>query len=370
MSFKQNYRLRKPGGKYTVGCMKFEYEYESEDTKSKRRIPCLCFYPSSESGDSKDAKEYASSRVFPGFSGIYTNSYWDIPVLAGKHPFLLFSTGLGSYLEQNTVQFEELASNGYIVLSIGHEGSTSFELKNGEICLWDSQEAYVEENKNSQEKIKPYKKWFEENSNAASVEEKRHKYLEYVASLTYRTPLLDIWVKDGLVTLERLFDSNDEESARIRTHIDREKVAAFGMSFGGSMAFRLAVESDFIKAGVSMDSTIYWTPDWEGTIDKPFMSIHADSLATPSLKDVMPLLSPTSDFYSVTIRDCSHVNFTDYSEILEVDENRILGSIDPDVMERIMSTLILDFFNKYFKPEPSEYLDTGFWDDYAVVSKR
>jgi len=371
MAFKENYKLRKPSGIYTVGCMRFEYEHEPEEKKGMRRIPCLCFYPSNVKNGLGSPKKYTSDSLWSGVCSIMTNSYWDINILPGKRPLLLFSTGLGSTLEQNTVQFEELASNGYIVLSIGHEGSSFFELKNGDICAWDSKEAHHEEKRNTQEKVEGYNKWLTESGNTASTQEQKRKYRDYMDSMLYTADLLDIWVKDSLVALEMLLKGVGEESVKIRSHVDKDRIAAFGMSFGGSTALRLSVESDLIKAGVSMDGTFYWNTDWSRTINKPLMLMHTEApKAAIRRKALLSLLNITGDFYSVEIKNSFHVNFTDYNDILAVDENGFLGDIDPDIMERIINTLILDFFNKYFIQEQSKYLDTNFWKDYATVSKK
>lgn len=368
MAFKENYKLRTPSGKHTVGCTQFEYEYNSVETKKKRRIPCLCFYPSNAKDALGRPKKYASDKLFPEMAGITTNSYWDIPILPGKHPLLLFSTGLGSSLEQNTVQFEELASNGYIILSIGHEGSSSFELENGELCVWESMEEYQEEISSTQEEAESYIRWLTESNSAASIQEQQNKYQSFMNSRPFCAALLDIWVKDSLVALDMLLESVCEKSEKIRSHMDSNKIAAFGMSFGGSTAHRLTVESELIKAGVSMDGRLYWSANWDGTINKPFLLMYRDDFKV--LSGLLPSLSSTGDFYPAEIKDCSHVNFTDYNDILETDERGFLGPIDPDIMERIMNTLLLDFFNKYFRNEPSKYLDTNFWKEHVTVSKK
>lgn len=72
----------------------------------------------------------------------------------------------------------------------------------------------------------------------------------------------------------------------------------------------------------------------------------------------------------VTVKNSTHANFTDYSEILAENfiskdvvegkevEQEMLGEIDPNEMERIMNVLLLDFFDKYLKGKDSQVLDT------------
>jgi hypothetical protein len=363
MAYKENYKLRKPGGEHTVGCASFEYVYEQEEMKCKRRIPCLCFYPSNVKDGLGRSKNYISSNLNPEAGNIMTNSYWDIPILLGKHPLLFYSHGLGSYLEENTVLFEELASNGYIVLSIGHEGSGLLEMKNGDILIWDST-AYSESIKNNQF-ANDYDNWFEKNCEYASIEEQRKKYQEYINGNPYCMNLLNIWVKDSLAALEMFLDYNAEKSNKILEHVDTNKIAAWGMSFGGVTALRLIAESKLFKAGVNMDG-IYRNTEWN--IDKPFMFMCRDEYGAIAQR-VLPLLNTAGDFYSVKTKNCKHPNFTDLNEILSSDDDGDLGNIDPDIMKRIMNTLILDFFNKYLKYGQSPYLDSSFLDEHVTVSK-
>ncbi|SCW77621.1 Platelet-activating factor acetylhydrolase, isoform II [Paenibacillus tianmuensis] len=139
MKIKEKHKLRKPSGPFLVGYTSFSYEYNLDEKDDKKRvIPCLCFYPAKDIGEGK-RKKYVSESILPGTSGIETNSYISAPICDGKHPLLLFSHGLTLFCEANTVQFEELASHGYMVLSIGHPGGGSYELPNGEILMLDKE---------------------------------------------------------------------------------------------------------------------------------------------------------------------------------------------------------------------------------------
>jgi len=48
------------------------------------------------------------------------------------------------FCEANTVQFEELASHGYMVLSIGHQGAGSYELPSDELLVSDNEKQMKE----------------------------------------------------------------------------------------------------------------------------------------------------------------------------------------------------------------------------------
>jgi len=213
-------------------------------------------------------------------------------------------------------------------------------------------------------------KYLSADDSTTPLHEKMLKYCEYLKAFPYMYNLFDIWVKDSHIALKMLFEGTDEESVKIRSHIDNDRVAAFGMSFGGSTALRLAVESDLIKIAASMDGAIRWKDEWDGTINKPFLLMCTYNPESVMRKRALSLLNTTSDLYSAEIKDSEHVNFTDYNDILKTDENGFLGDIDSDIMERIMNTLLLDFFDKYFMASESEYLDTELWYEHCVIKKH
>lgn len=51
-------------------------------------------------------------------------AYQDAPQRAGALPVMVFNHGYGSFTKQNSVDFEHLASAGWLVVSIGHPGSS------------------------------------------------------------------------------------------------------------------------------------------------------------------------------------------------------------------------------------------------------
>lgn len=54
-----------------------------------------------------------------------THAVVDAEALNGRYPVLLFSPGRGGYRQQNTAEFEDLASHGFIVASIDHTSAVS-----------------------------------------------------------------------------------------------------------------------------------------------------------------------------------------------------------------------------------------------------
>ena len=53
-----------------------------------------------------------------------TNAFWDAPVAEGQFPLLIYSHGYGGNVSVNAMLMEQLASHGFIVVSLSHPGES------------------------------------------------------------------------------------------------------------------------------------------------------------------------------------------------------------------------------------------------------
>ena len=382
MKIKKKHKLRKTSGPHIVGCTNFYYEC-NPDVKDdeKRVIPCMCFYPAKGIGEGKP-KKYASESILPGAGGIKTNSYIKAPVCDGKHPLLLFNHGYSLFCEANTVQCEELASHGYIVLSIGHQGEGSYELPNGEILTVDAEMTgdFSADNKKLIEIIPEYIAWLSRKGKDASIGEHREYYKIIIDSLPRMTAHLEFWIEDSLAALEMFLKEAKRKNTRFFNHVNKGNIGAFGMSYGGAAALSLTQVSDLVKASANLDG-FFFSSMWQKPIKKPIMVMNNDSpLGRNHLK--FPFLNSENDAYMVTVKNSTHGNFADYNEFLaenfvskatlgdEDVEQAMLGKIDPGKMEDIINTLLLDFFNKYLKGKDSQVIDTANQPDDVILFRK
>jgi len=370
IKIKEKHKLRKPSGPYVVGVRSFVFEYTPEGNSDKKRfIPCLCFYPAMDVGEGK-LKKYINDKILPGAGSIETNSYIGAHICDGKHPLLLYSHGFSLGLEANTVQFEELASHGYLVLSIGHLGDGSYELPNGEVVMFDMEKMMKEYHKEAiagTELFAKYADWLRGDGRHANMEQHRDYYKKIIDKQPKMVAQSEIWVKDSLVALDMFLNEAEQEGSMFFDCVDKKNIGAFGMSFGGSVALDLALECDSIKASANLDGFFY-SSNWERAIKKPVLLMQHDGIGGLFL--AYPFLKAENDAYLMTVGNSTHGNFMDYNEILAGNivskavigdkevELGMLGEIDPDKMESIMNVLLLDFFNKYLKGMGSRVIDT------------
>lgn len=76
----------------------------------------------------------AGEKLFD--SNVKTWSYEDVALSEkeDQYPVLFYSHGAGAYPQQGTLYCQDLASSGYIVVSIGHAESGMYKLKDGRVA--------------------------------------------------------------------------------------------------------------------------------------------------------------------------------------------------------------------------------------------
>ena len=146
-----------PSGKFKIGTRVFDLEDKerdeiyTENENDKRKIKYQVWYPAEKIDGLEKAKwvtegtlvtrSLAKSMFIPSFmldhtADIYSNSYIDAAVSRdlNKYPVVIISHGWKGFRELHTDFAEELASNGFIAVSIDHTfGSQSVKFKDGSI---------------------------------------------------------------------------------------------------------------------------------------------------------------------------------------------------------------------------------------------
>ncbi|MDY6896866.1 MAG: hypothetical protein SWZ49_02155, partial [Cyanobacteriota bacterium] len=121
--------LPKPSGDYPVGTTSYYFtdpkreEIYTEEPDDHRELMVKVWYPSKQVLGVKHAPYFNQSlAVDDSLGAILTNSIANAPVARtqSNYPVLLFSHGFASLPEFNTINVEELASQGYIVATINH----------------------------------------------------------------------------------------------------------------------------------------------------------------------------------------------------------------------------------------------------------
>lgn len=349
-----------PSGSYAVGSKTYSFTDTSRTEqlgpnagKENRKLSVRMYYPVNPASVSNCTKAHLISReVMQAMAKEYflkmdydkkcqagendAPYYEDAPSIPGKtYPLILFSHGYKSYQEGNSFLCAELASHGYVVLSIGH----SYEAM---VTTYTDGTSVSFDSSIMKRQIKP----FLPGLLAMSKLQKRKGnpqdlYDSFVAVQNrYNRFLVDRqaeWLEDSLFILEQ---AKKEFSNIIDFSMG---IGATGHSIGGSTAYALCHASDEITCGVNIDGGLFG--DYEGkTMTKPFFQICSENNESVETK---PMLNKTQPAYYATFKQIKHIAFADVKFFFQIPA--VTGKIPAKVMHENLCKCHLDFFDKYLK---------------------
>lgn len=333
-------------GKFEVGTRVFELEDKtrnevySVEANDKRKLKYQVWYPTDKTKEYKKAKwmfdgleltsQLATSMNMLPFmlnhtAEISSNSYLDAPInnSMDKYPLVIISHGWRGFRELHTDYAEELASHGYIAISIDHTyGSQAVKFKDGSL-------AYLKE-----EALGDLSNPSKYNSDANILV---RTYGEDVASV--------------LDDLELLNKNNPD----FKNKLNLDQIGLLGHSTGGGGHVYISLkENDTqIKALLGLDAWV-----------KPVLpEILNEGLSIPSLfirsqewskgpnnTALYLLLESSKDASLIQMDKTKHVDFTMaymYSPLLKFVG--FSGKLGGRESIQIQKKIILDFFDKHLR---------------------
>lgn len=370
------FEFPKPTGKYAVGTQLTELTDENrlESTKGElakfRRLPVQVWYPSSllqsydgtgpscaEAAAGRPASPYAyemlnelkkmcaedsEGGVLPKdlsdkFDLIRTYAISDAKILETsiKYPVIIFAHGYGTSRGEYTAFCEDLASHGYVVLTVWQTNVTSMTR------FADGTETDI---------------------------------------LWERKPeLFDDCVADIECMLAKV---QKGAFINLASFCNFENIGIVGHSLGGMMASQICRRNSKVKAGFSLDGPLYGT-DAMKPFHKPFAFMIApaffEMFADDEMLEVLTGLKreefPNSlnmfceanyaDSYKIILKNAEHNTFSDCSILVNIlkqifsteDIKLCCGTIDGNKAIEVVRAYVVSFFDKYLKGQKSPLLD-------------
>ena len=348
------FQLPKPTGAYEVGMtsMPMIDESRSDSKLGDRELMIQIWYPAEVKDEGQELhyepfpyEEWSGTlqfifsvprSLFSYLKYSETNSIRDVQVASQEtnYPILLFSHGFGSTRMQNFSQMEELASHGYIVVSVDHTydaGYTKFP---------DGREVMNQTDA------------FSYSFNIEEEEEVKTRSEDMM------------FVVDQLIEL----NVNDPQNL-LNGKLDTKRIGIFGHSYGGSTAAQVLADDPRVLAGINIDGPLH-EPVASSGFEQPFMFILDEDYLYLSEEDIKytnvslkefqmyhSKIRELADFhyeqgikgdtYKLTFIAGDHYSFTHFpylSPLLSWDINLI-------EYHQVMNQYILAFFNYYIKDE-------------------
>ncbi|WP_246072948.1 alpha/beta hydrolase family protein [Paenibacillus dokdonensis] len=259
------FHLPKPDGPEKVGTQTFHFtdqnrdEVLTEDQSDKRELMVQVWYPTENKNNNKREalfpkdkemfkkyiQTYAKSLNLPDFVFDYwkyskTNSYENVEILpsTSPYPLVLLSHGMGTSRVLHASQAENLASHGFIVVTIDHTYSTFATIfPDGHVA----------------------------------------DYKTKITTIDDRERIGNIWTRDVEFVINQIEKLNSGTiESQFKGKIDLNNLGVMGHSFGGATAFNTTYLDHRIKAGINMDGSLFEVENRD-VINKPFMFIRSGS---------------------------------------------------------------------------------------------
>ena len=332
------FSLPKASGPYAIGTAAREWIRDDSIRESgesaQRKLTVQFWYPAQLAAGKRSPYRAEPAQGLKSYLRLVpTHSFVNAPVLLSveKHPVVLFSPGWKGHLTQNSVQFEMLASHGFVVVSVEHPAAKKLP---------------ADFDPSLQENLEEY-------------------------PLEARLRAKDVsFVIDQL---ERINHADPEDLVTAR--LDMSRIGMFGYSFGGAVTTEACWLDDRLKAGINMDGMLFGEAADAG-VTQPFFFMSCDGplpteidLQCPDLRkrlhmqmldlDIRRIRQSLARYggYYLTIRGSAHSNFSDrplYSPLRRFTD---AGSIEVKRAFEIINDYTLAFFDQYLNGKRQDLLE-------------
>jgi len=250
----------------------------------------------------------------------YRDAKWNInlnqPVSTEQsdYPVLIFSHGYGYSAESYSAMSAELASKGYVVVSINH--------------AYGANPSYLSDGKPVWAKALP-----------------KDDLAAY----------LSIWSDDQIFIIDQLNFINNNPDSLFFQKLNLANLGVFGHSYGGAAAYHTAAKDSRVKALIDIDGTIF---NFEQEfITQPFAFILS--------KDHRPKFDyrhSEGETYELRFNDFEHISFTDHLLWWQWDHDELdlgLGNINGYRAVELTTEIVDDFFGHFLLSKESQWFQTN-----------
>lgn len=265
----------------------------------------------------------AAERIEPGVVSLpLTHGHEGAPVRRhGRLPVVLYSTGNNAFRSANTVVVEELASRGYLVVTIDHTYDGVVQFPDGRV-------------------ITPQP----DGPTSAEMHALRVGDTRFV-----------------LDAVTAIHDGRNPDVGRRRLPagltggVDLRRVGMFGISAGGTTTASTMYADRRIAAGLSLDGPVHG-PVTAAGLDRPFMLIQAkiNRQDFPELAEFWSHLRGWR--LNLGVQGAAHLSYSDYealvpqlATVLDIDVSEQIGALDPARGIAIQRAYPVAFFDRHLR---------------------
>jgi predicted dienelactone hydrolase len=307
---------------------------------------------------------------------VMTNSFIDAPLARNvtNLPAVFYSHGYTSFLGQNTVLMEHLASHGYVVFSVQHTyDSAATAFPNGDVIPMDpgmmSTVAGAEAGRPLMVAAMGGATLDARLEGAVAHQEFTVKRNERIATASTRA-----WVADRMFVHDALQNAPPAAVADIAAASRLDRVGEVGMSFGGAVSGEVCMIDPRCAAGINLDGGNYPFSAFNADVPAPFLMFHSDlkniyrQLETPVPEGSPPrgynefsyerlaTAGTRPDVYRMQLKDAQHLGLSDSSLFLTSPlKDPLFGSTPTNILINAQNDFVLGFLDKHLRNMANDF---------------
>jgi predicted dienelactone hydrolase len=397
--------LRAPDGSYAVGVSRVEFvdaartQDPLDAASGPRRLPAVVWYPAQGSAPVSEGKgaylpKASAETTLPAIARLFGYPAEELqpigtvqvaaradaaPAKARRgFPVVVYSHGLFLYPEQNTALATQLASHGYIVVSIAHPGDAAdLRLQDGRV---------VATRPLGQGDDPRFTEAWNVLAAGADLSVRRQALASYADAQagTRIGRAATQWRDDMVFVANAIGDQREPQALRaVLATADRQRQAFAGMSMGGAAAAASCRQVNVCRAAVNLDGQNIDADLYDKPVQRPLLLMLSDwpryGLLPPQPKD--PEFSPNdlayeswatagqdSDVLRLRLRGIRHLGFTDLGLLLDGSERVArFGDIAPDQAASTVEEVVLAFLEVQLRGGDRSAVDAAIGRHPALV---
>jgi dienelactone hydrolase len=359
------FKLPVPTGKYPVGTRMLYLtdpnrpEMHEGARPGNREVITQLWYPAATARGRRALYRRKKETSFRSSyqAVLKTHSLQDAPVAAGRFPVIVHNCGWWNFRSRLTYLFQDLASHGFVVVSVSHPYNSSMvELADGSVVNPDM---------------------------SLDLGFSFARYIPLQERFAIADAELAIQTADCRFVLDELEKLDRTPGNPFESRLDMKRVGATGHSFGGAVAVELAREDARVQVAVELDGVLHGAAAAHG-LNKPVLLIDAPWMLSPgkytdlwapetldktvkaetaqlwdTVAEAKARMLEISGGVQMIVKGLGHHDFMDQIFMSPLRRLSKAESLAPKRVARIVTTYVLAFLEQTLRDKPTSLFTPG-----------